>query len=123
MKKILKSLALVVFVAIAGAIYTAFSHGVTSVFMSYAFVWLLVGFIIKFMIAPRISVKTKKWIKSLHHGLWLSYMINATLGSISVGIIQIAGSFTNLLYMQLIFGLVSLVGYILLSLLLLWSSH
>jgi hypothetical protein len=123
MKKTLAQFILVAFVGIAGVVYTFFSHGVTSPFMSFAFTWLLVGFGLARVITYFISKKPKAWIRHLHQGLWLSYMINATMGSIIIGIIDIAGSFTNLLYLQLFVGLVSLALYLLLSILLLWFSH
>jgi hypothetical protein len=119
----IKSLLLVVFVGVAGAVYTFFSHGVTSPYMSFAFVWLLVGFILKFIIDRFIRKKPRRWIASVHKGLWLSYMLNATLGSIIIGIINIAGSYTDLLYGQLFVGLLSLALYLILSIMLLWASH
>lgn len=122
-KSIIKQALLVGFIALAGAIYTFFSHGVTSIFMSYAFVWVLIGFILKALIDRFLPRRIKKSIKHIHQGLWWSYMLNATLGSISIGIISIAGSYTNFLYVQLVVGLISLVLYLLLSLVLLWSSH
>jgi hypothetical protein len=121
MRKILIYSFWVAFIALAGVIYTMFSHGVTSIFMSYAFIWCLIGFLLKEVIDTFITLKLKPWVHQLHKGLWWSYVINATLGSIIIGIIEIAGSFTNLLYFQLIFGLISLVGYILLSILILWT--
>lgn len=123
MTLLIKKALFVGFIALAGAIYTTFSHGVTSVFMSYAFIWVLVGFILKALIDRFLPRRIKKNIKQIHVGLWLSYMINATLGSISIGIITIAGSYTNFLYIQLSVGLISLALYLLLSLVLLWSSH
>ncbi|MCD8574399.1 MAG: hypothetical protein LRY28_02640 [Erysipelotrichaceae bacterium] len=123
MTLLIKKALFVGFIALAGAIYTTFSHGVTSVFMSYAFIWVLVGFILKALIDRFLPRRIKKNIKHIHVGLWLSYMINATLGSISIGIITIAGSYTNFLYIQLSVGLISLALYLLLSLVLLWSSH
>lgn len=119
----IKSLLLVVFVGVAGAIYTYFSHGVTSPYMSFAFVWLLIGFIIKLLIDRFIRKKPRRWISTLHQGLWLSYMLNATLGSIIIGIISIAGSYSNLLYGQLFVGLLSFALYLILSIMLLWASH
>jgi hypothetical protein len=123
MKKTLTKLIWIAFVGIAGMIYTFFSHGVTSPFMSFAFVWLLIGFVLSHIITHFTTRKPKAWIHQLHQGLWLSYMFNATMGSIIIGIIEIAGSFTNLLYLQLFVGLTSLVLYLLLSILMLWSSH
>jgi len=123
MKKIIQQIVLVAFVAIAGAIYTYFSHGVTSPFMSYAFLWLLLGFVLQHVISPRLPRKVKKGIKSLHYSLRLSYMLNATLGSISVGIIYIAGSYTDLLYAQLVVGLISLLLYLILSIVLMWATR
>lgn len=119
----IKSLLLVLFVGIAGVIYTYFSHGVTSLYMSFAFVWLLVGFVLKFIINRFIRKRPRRWIATLQQGLWLSYMLNATLGSIIIGIINIAGSYTNLLYGQLFVGLLSFALYLILSIMLLWASH
>ncbi|MBS3992048.1 MAG: hypothetical protein KGZ51_08250 [Erysipelothrix sp.] len=119
----IKSLLLVIFVGIAGVIYTSFSHGVTSPFMSFAFMWLLLGFILKYILKRFIRRKPRRWVTSIHNGLWLSYMLNATLGSIIIGIINIAGSYTDLLYGQLFVGLLSLALYLLLSIVLLWTSH
>ena len=119
----IKSLLLVLFVGIAGVIYTYFSHGVTSLYMSFAFVWLLVGFVLKFIINHFIRKRPRRWIATLQQGLWLSYMLNATLGSIIIGIINIAGSYTNLLYGQLFVGLLSFALYLILSIMLLWASH
>lgn len=123
MKSMIKQALFVGFIALAGAIYTYFSHGVTSFFMSYAFIWVFIGFILKALIDRFLPRRIKKSIQHIHNGLWLSYMINATLGSISIGIITIAGSYTNFLYIQLSVGLISLALYLLLSLVLLWSSH
>ena len=121
MKMLLKQMVVVVLIAIASAIYTRFSHGVTSPYMTYAFAWPLIGFGLHDLFNLKIKKKIKKNVKLIQRGLWLSYMLNATLGSIIVGIIQIAGSYSELLFIQLIVGLISLSLYLLLSIVMLFS--
>lgn len=110
-------------VALASYIYTINANGVSSLFMTYAFGWVLLGFGVKFIFARLLVAKLKKWVKTLQKGLWLSYMLNATLGSIIIGVIEIAGSYSEWVMVQLGIGLVSLVLYGLVSGLILWSQR
>lgn len=110
-------------VALASYIYTINANGVSSLFMTYAFGWVLLGFGVKLIFARLLVAKLKKWVKTLHKGLWLSYMLNATLGSIIIGVIEIAGSYSEWVMVQLGIGLVSLVLYGLVSGLILWSQR
>ena len=49
-------------VALASYIYTINANGVSSLFMTYAFGWVLLGFGVKLIFARLLVAKLKKWV-------------------------------------------------------------
>lgn len=123
MKRFILRGLLVVGVGCVGYVYTLNANGVSSLFMTFAFAWLLLGYALQWLFTHWLVAKRKRWVNTLHRGLLLSYMLNATLGSIVIGVIEIAGSYSDWVMVQLGVGLVSLALYMLMSMLIVWCQH
>lgn len=86
-----------IFVAVFGAIYELFSHGVYSYFMIYAFSFPLIGGLLPFFLLSFSSIRKPGRIGT---NLYHSGIATLTVGSIFEGIIAIYGttSFLSIFY-------------------------
>jgi len=94
-EKLLKNFILIytfvtIFVALFGAIYECFSHGVYSYYMIYAFAYPLVMGVVPYMIIA--FTKTGQMPGKLSFNLYNSGIATLTIGSIVEGILKIYGT-------------------------------
>ena len=99
------------FCAFFGAVYEAFSFGVFSYFMIYAFSVPLVTAIILFIMHKRQKTPPKRFMDLLH-----MTSVTAALGFIATGVVEIYGSDNRLLWVYPFLGaglfLAALISYV-----------
>lgn len=109
-KSTLAFIGISLFCVLFNFIYSFFGHGVKSDFMTYAFaIPLLCGVIpyaIMIPIRPKVPVRAARI-------MWNCGIVTLTLGSLSKGVFDIAGTASDLLYVHLLVGAGLLVAGIL----------
>ena len=99
------------FCAFFGAVYEAFSFGVFSYFMIYAFSVPLATAILLLVMFKREKIPPKSFIDLLH-----MTSVTAALGFIATGVVEIYGSDNRLLWAYLFLGtglfLAALISYV-----------
>ncbi len=90
----LKSLCIVAFFAVFGAVYEAFSHEVYSYFMMYSFMIPLAGCSLLYSIlAVRGIILSRTFCD-----LWEAGIMSLTLGSVFQGVLEIYGTTNRLIW-------------------------
>ena len=99
------------FCAFFGAVYEAFSFGVFSYFMIYAFSVPLITAIILFIMHKRQKTPPKRFMDLIH-----MTSVTAALGFIATGVVEIYGSDNRLLWVYPFLGaglfLAALISYV-----------
>ncbi|SEL81008.1 MULTISPECIES: hypothetical protein [unclassified Butyrivibrio] len=100
------NLAGTIFLALFGAIYEMYSHGVYSYFMIYAFAVPLIMGVLPYMIMHTLG----KTASPIFINLWNSAIATLSVGSVFAGVLAIYGTTNKLLIIYPIAGAVLILG-------------